>query len=31
MASRQADAGIAVHRTTTASIDNTPFLPQFMV
>jgi hypothetical protein len=29
--SRQADAGIAAHRATTASISNAPFLLQFMV
>lgn len=31
MASKQADTGIAVQRTTTASISNAPFLPQFIV
>jgi len=30
-ASRQADAGRAVQKTTTANINNTPFLSQFMV
>jgi len=29
--SRQADAGIAAQKTTTANISNAPFLPQFMV
>lgn len=31
MPSRQAEAGIAVQKTTTASINNAPFLLQFMV
>jgi hypothetical protein len=31
IASRQADAGSAVHKTTAASISNAPFLPQFML
>ena len=29
--SRQADAGIAAQKTTTANIGNAPFLPQFTV
>jgi hypothetical protein len=31
IASRQADTGIPVQMTTTASIKNAPFLPQFIV
>jgi hypothetical protein len=31
VAGRQAKAGAAVQKTTTASISNAPFLPQFMV
>lgn len=31
LASKQAETGIAVQKTTTASISNAPFLPQDMV